>query len=461
MPPNRIGLLWSLIILILSGSLVVADLPQLRVSEDGRYLATTHGSPFFYLGDTAWELFHRLDREEADLYLRDRAAKGFNVVQAVALAEVDGIRTPNAYGHTPLLADDPMKPDVKSGPENDYWDHVDYVIQRAAGLGIYTGLLPTWGDKWKAKSGRGPKVFTPDNARIYGRWLAERYRHQPIIWILGGDRTIDSDEELAIMRAMATGIREAVGHSQLIAFHPRGGSSSSKWLHQEDWLDFNMFQSSHGSKFNPNYNMLIADRSLQPVKPSFDGEPRYEDIPVRGKLEMGRFNDFDVRQAAWWSVLSGACGHTYGNNSIWQMWAPGRQPLWHARTPWYDAIHQPGARQMGILKAFMERHHWQAFDPDQTLLRSPNPAGEAHVRVAVSRERRAAILYLPAGHAVTLDAADALGDHLQWRWFNPRTGEYGENNAAQVVGELTLAPSTRGPGQDWVLIVSAQGVSHD
>ena len=41
-----------------------------RVSDDHRYLIDQHGKPFFYLGDTAWELFHRLDRDEADRYLR-------------------------------------------------------------------------------------------------------------------------------------------------------------------------------------------------------------------------------------------------------------------------------------------------------------------------------------------------------------------------------------------------------
>ena len=77
-------------------------LSPLRVSDNRRFLITTGGNPFFYLGDTAWELFHRLDREEAVLYLEDRAAKGYNVIQAAVLAELDGLRTPNAYGARPL-----------------------------------------------------------------------------------------------------------------------------------------------------------------------------------------------------------------------------------------------------------------------------------------------------------------------------------------------------------------------
>lgn len=118
---------------------------RLRVSDDRRFLVREDGTVFFYLGDTAWELFHRLTREQADLYLEDRARKGFNVVQAVALAELDGLNTPNPYGHKPLINNDPTRPNEK------YFEHVDYIVNKANSLGIYVGLLPTWGDKFNKK----------------------------------------------------------------------------------------------------------------------------------------------------------------------------------------------------------------------------------------------------------------------------------------------------------------------
>ena len=71
---------------------------MLQVSANRRFLIHDDGTPFFYLGDTAWELFHRLTLDEADYYLRDRAAKGFTVIQAVVLAEMDGLHTPNMNG---------------------------------------------------------------------------------------------------------------------------------------------------------------------------------------------------------------------------------------------------------------------------------------------------------------------------------------------------------------------------
>jgi hypothetical protein len=66
------------------------DHGDLKVSPNHRFLMYADGTPFFYLGDTAWELFHRLTLQESKRYLDDRAGKNFNVIQAVVLAEFDG-----------------------------------------------------------------------------------------------------------------------------------------------------------------------------------------------------------------------------------------------------------------------------------------------------------------------------------------------------------------------------------
>src|SRR5205085_5647788 len=126
---------------------------QVKVSDNHRFLIDENGKPFFWLGDTCWEMFHRLTREEIDEFLEIRSQQGFNVLQAVALAEFNGIREPNRYGDYPLNNEDPTQllvtpgNDAKNAYEYDYWDHVDYIINKAAEKGIYIGLLPTWGDK--------------------------------------------------------------------------------------------------------------------------------------------------------------------------------------------------------------------------------------------------------------------------------------------------------------------------
>lgn len=120
-----------------------------KLTVQGRYLAWETGEPFFYLGDTAWELFHRLRADELETYFSTRAAQGFTVSQCVALAEFEGLTVPNAHGRLPFhFTDglpDPTKPDL--GGEYSYWDHVDRALDAAAAHGMLIALLPTWGDK--------------------------------------------------------------------------------------------------------------------------------------------------------------------------------------------------------------------------------------------------------------------------------------------------------------------------
>ena len=228
--------------------------PQAQGERKQAFLVTEKGKPFFWLGDTAWELFHRLNRAQADSYLQKRAAQGFTVIQAVAIAELDGHTTPNALGHLPLLDLNPARPAVKEGPNNDYWDHVDYIVDKANAHGLYIGFLPTWGRYWHDKVRDGKPLFTKENAAIYGEWLGQRYKDKGLVWILGGDRAIDNDEQKEIIRRLARGLRKGDGGAHLMTFHPPGGAGSSQWFHDDAWLDFNMRQNGHVAEYTDRYS---------------------------------------------------------------------------------------------------------------------------------------------------------------------------------------------------------------
>src|SRR5580765_614961 len=340
---------------------------QFSVSSNGHYLLRD-GKDFFWLGDTGWELFHRLDRDEADLYLETRSRQGFTVIQAVVLAEFDGLHTPNAYGDLPLTDDDPAKPNEK------YFHHVDYIIDRAGEKGLVIGLLPTWGDKIRKDTwGKGPVIFNPGNAYVYGRWMANRYKDRKnIIWILGGDRNPENDNELKIWRAMASGIEEGSGGKghATITYHPQPNEQGSgQYFFSDEWFSFNMFQNGH-CRNSAVYEKIFKAWERMPPKPVLDGEPIYEDHPVCFNVkDLGTSSAYDVRQSAYLDLFAGAHGHTYGCHDIWQFYSTRNEPVNGPHVYWREAMELPGANQMIYVRRLMESQPFLDRIPDQSLIR--------------------------------------------------------------------------------------------
>lgn len=435
-------------------------LSRLKVSENKRFLVYEDGRPFFYLGDTAWQLFHRLNREEADRYLTDRARKGFTVIQAVALAELDGLNVANPYGHRPLVDNDPAKPDIQDGPNNDYWDHVDYIVTKAESLGLYIGMLPTWGDKWNKKWGQGPEIFNPQNAERYGEWLGRRYKDKPIIWILGGDRPVENGNHKAILRAMARGLKTGDGGAHLMTFHPSGGQGSSQWWQNDDWLDFNMRQNGHEQSFNPRYAQTRVDYDRKPVKPVLDGEPLYEDHPTNFKpTDYGHSVAADVRRPLYWDLFSGACGHTYGHHSVWQMWAPPRTPVKDPLMPWFEAIDQPGAGQMQFARWLLESRPYLTRIPDDSVIVASNVptavpgAGLKHMVATRDSGGSYAMVYTPVGRPFGVRMDKITGGKVKAWWFNPRDGVAKPIGEFPTTGVREFVPPDKGEMLDWVLVL--------
>lgn len=426
----------------------------LKVSPDGRYLTTSEGKPFFYLADTAWELFHRTDEKEAEVYLDRRAAQGFTVIQCVILAEENGLRVPNANGDLPLIDLDPTK------PNEAYFKYVDKLVDMMAERGLVAGLLPTWGDKWNMVWGEGPLVFTPENARVYGRYLGKRYRDKPVIWIMGGDRPIKTDLQRSIVSSMSEGVKEGDGGRHLMTFHPCGREQSSQYFHDAPWLSFNMSQTGH-ARNSKNFEFIQRDYARTPIKPCLDGEPPYESHPNGFKGENGWLGEHDVRCGAYWAIFSGACGHTYGNHAVWQFWKPGRKPKNAPRTSWMDALDQPGAKQMQHLRKLMESKPFLSRIPDQALLKQGQKEGYRYIAVTSDRkpgEKNATYImaYFPH-HAEAVFDTSVLGkSKLRIEWFDPRLGVTHDRGVHDKRDELKIAPPEELHPLDWVLVLTAE-----
>lgn len=433
--------------LIILWAATMDSFAQFSISANGRFLLKDT-KPFFWLGDTGWELFHRLDKAEADTYLKKRSEQGFTVIQAVVLAEMDGLHRPNAYGEIPLVNDDPTTPNEK------YFEQVDYIIDKAASYNISIALLPTWGDKvFKDKWGSGPEIFNAQNAAVYAQWLANRYKHRNnIIWILGGDRIPRNAFDLAIWRAMGIAIMNATDNKAVISFHPQPNKlGSAEYFHKEAWLGFNMFQTGH-CRDAAVYEKIDAAYNLQPVKPVMDAEPIYEDHPVCFNVkDLGTSNAYDVRRSAWLDLFAGAFGHTYGCHDVWQMNSPRHEPVNGPHMNWQEALDLPGAKQMIYVRNLMEAFPLTDRVPDQTIIKESN-LGSA-MRIQATRGKAYLLVYSSTGMAITVVMGKISGRQLRGYWYNPRNGKATNISPIPNFGSRNFTPPSNGYGQDWILVL--------
>lgn len=440
-----------------------AKMPALKISENGRYMTTDDGKPFFWLGDTGWLLFNKLDREEAEQYLEDRKQKGFNVVQAMVLHTVPSV---NVYGDSSIVDKDISRPLVTEGnnpevaEEYDYWDHIDYIIDKAAEKGIYMALVPVWGSP--VKDGK----VSVEQTTKYASFLAERWKDRSnIIWLNGGD--INGSDSTAVWLEMGKTIK-SIDQNHLMTFHPRGRTASSDWFHNEPWLDFNMVQSGHrrydqDTSSNEkkhygedNWKFMEVDWALKPVKPTIDGEPSYEGIPQGlHNITEPRWQDHDVRRYGYWSVFAGAFGYTYGQNSVMQMHSASDSTTAYGSSElWTEGLRAPGAGQMQYLKDLMlSRDNYFDRVPDQTLVAEN---GEKYNRLLATRTDRYAFVYNYNGREMKINMGKIQGDKVKASWFNPRTGEETVIGDVENTGVQTFQPEGgQKDGNDWVLILDS------
>ncbi|OAM89455.1 glycoside hydrolase family 140 protein [Termitidicoccus mucosus] len=429
---------------------------RLRVSDNHRYLQHENGKPFFWLGETAWLLPSRSSRDEVNFFMTKTRRNGFNVVQISILHTIPAM---NAYGHWALPQGFDFSSIDRSG-EYNYWQHVDHVVDSAKRNGIYVAIVCVWGGPVKAGG------MTADDAKRYGAFLANRYKDQPnIIWVNGGD--VRGDVKPEVWRALAGAIRE-VDENHLMTFHPLGRTLSATWFNHEPWLDFNMFQSGHrryGQRFGDGEypieehteedNWRFVERSLAspPMKPVLDGEPSYEDIPQGLHDPEERFwQAEDVRRYAYWSVFAGALGHTYGHNSTMQMLRPGVSPAFGAKKPWWEALDDPGCRQMRHLKKLMLAFPSFERIPAQDVIAEEN--GKQYERVIATRGKDYILAYNYTNRLVKIDLTKIVGEKKKAWWLSPVDG------AVEYIGEFDngthafIHDSGYRPGNDRVLIVT-------
>lgn len=417
---------------------------MLKTMKNSVYLYEERGGtarPFFWLGDTAWLLLQKLDLDEAEAYLDNRAARRFNVVQAV-LAHDENFGRAGAE----IDFNDPAAAE-------EYWKKAEAVTELAEKRGIYAAWLPVWGSMVK----KG--LLNQGNAAAYAEFLAERLGgHENVIWVLGGD--IRGENGFEVWKIMAATLK-AKNPERLITFHPFGRTCSADRFVGTGLLDFDMFQSGHRrydqsslgawddnaekEDFFGEDNWKYVQKCLaaEAPKPVLDGEPSYEGIH-QGLHDFSQpfWQARAVRRYAYWSVFEGACGHTYGANSVMQFYKPSdEKPSYDAREYWTDGINLPGGMQMKYLYELMTSVDFASGKHNDGLVSNEGSCG--YDRITAFSGRGFAFIYDFSGRPFKICAEELGFKPRRIEWFDPTNGN---RSAADV-----------GPGGEFVPPVNAEG----
>jgi hypothetical protein len=423
-----------------------------RVASSRRYLEHAGGTPFFWLADTWWMGLSKRLRWPADFQrlTADRAGKGFTVVQIVAglypdMPQFDP-RGANEAGF-PWAAD-------YAHINPAYFDMADLRIQHLVDRGIVPCIVGCWGYYLP--------VMGMAKMKRHWRYLIARWGAQPAIWCLAGEGTMpyylsaDKERDQAFQKRgwteLARYVREIDPFHHPITIHP--SSSARNTVEDASVLDFDMLQTGHNDRASiPNTVKLVtAGRAAVPPMPVIDGEVCYEGILEQSRQEVQRF-------MFWACMLSGAAGHTYGANGIWQVNTAAQPfgPSPHGRswgdTPWDVASELPGSRQLGWAKALLMRYPWWRMEPHPEWV-EPHWTAANYIQpycAGIPRELR--IVFMPPMWDAPKMMQLEPGVSYRAFYFNPATGTEHPAGTAVAGAAGAWQPPVAPVFQDWVLVL--------
>ncbi|KAI1334479.1 hypothetical protein F5Y15DRAFT_401592 [Xylariaceae sp. FL0016] len=476
----------------------------IEASPDGHFFQDQNGSPFFWQADTAWLLFHRLNYSECEIYLSDRASKGFNMVLAVGFTQI-GINSPNRNGDLVFVDEDPAK------PSEPYWSYIDSIVELAWSKGIRIAMVPAWG-YYVHSSDNEPSVLNHTNVEAFGQFIGTRYPYLPKIlfadtnpWWTNKTAVKDNyarggitpssnlTDWSAIYTKLATGItngeREVTSEQRwqpLITIHPtnqwfEGGPTAlaSAQVGDHLWLTFDSSQSGHAD-YPPNpplpwwncrrgwepmeFMYAVGESTAGKKRPALDNEPHYENRFDNGKSDKPVWNASDVRVGSWHTVFSGAAGVTYGAENVMQMYNPdlyesaGSGPA----IPWSEDLVLPGSNQMQTIKqAILDRGNssfWTRIPAQDIVVGNP---GADDKRVTATRDSEGfwLMVYTPTGEDFTIETGSLGGCDVEASWFDPVAGTYSAFNYTQCEGldsRQLFTPPAAEEHADWVLVLEVE-----
>ncbi|HSV73598.1 MAG TPA: DUF4038 domain-containing protein [Chthonomonadales bacterium] len=401
----------------------------LRVSDDRRHLSHADGTPFLWIGDTAWAGPHRASDADWAAYLRDRVAKRFTLVQVGPAPDWAGPTDP--AGNLPIEGGDARR------PVPAFWQGWERKVRAAneAGLAVLvSGLMEP--------VSRYPSA---EHATVFARWLAARLHGDMVVL----SPSFDSPA-MPLGDAVGAAVREAT-RAHLLTQHPGTptGQPGQIWTEayfDRDYLDFAGVQTGHNrgdreisARQAIEWNLRLYRR--EPRKPVVNLEAMYD---TEGRGREGSFSGEEARSLGWLSMLSGACGYTYGSD-VWQWRTDPAQPEY-----WRRAMGLASSSHMTHLRDFLARIPWWRLAPSPERISGQPPAWSRRVAAATTPDGRLMVAYFPAQARVTVDLR-GMRLPLRIRWFDPRAGRFDPRTATvREAGDQSVEPPAPG---DWALLI--------
>ena len=278
----------------------------LHTEAGKRYLVDAAGKPFLLHGDAAWSLISDLSQADAELYLEDRRQRGFNTVLVELIDDQFSTHAPNNYYN---VAPFTTVGDY-STPNEAYFAHADWVIQKAAAKGMLVLLTASYLGYQGGDQGWYQTMVANGTTKMrnYGRYLGQRYAgYSNILWVHGGDYDPPNQD---LVRQIALGIREFDTHSLHTIHTDSETVLLDKWP-SESWLQVNNVYT-----YNTVYAPVLTEYARPGGMPVFFMEGRYENENM-GTAPPAAGDERRVRIQAYQALLSGAMGHVFGNNPVW------------------------------------------------------------------------------------------------------------------------------------------------
>jgi hypothetical protein len=405
-----------------------------RVARDHHSLQHSDGTPFFWVGDTAWSGARVSRQLDWETYAQIRLAQGFNAIVYAAAPGLDD------RGESPTTG---FPEQIGINPE--YFQRLDAKVSALGNAGLLNAIAPFSDAEWTAS---GSPVLADSQVALLVRYVVARYGADPVAWVL------PIEPEAKGRRNWKELGRQAFGdfwHAPVIIYSLVGGDFELG--NSEKWVD--VFGFTFGSGVDPEGLRAAFDGPLSKAPKLEPGWPVLVLTPFEN-AEAGvskRVTANEVRHAAYWGVMmSGAAGVSYGAFGVsnWQEnkgWAgelAGQLPFWR------KALFMTGAKQVAQFGKLMNSLPFSSLRPDPSVI-AGQPGERSPERRVVSLRSPAndlALVYVPLERSIEL-VLDALPPTPVVSWFNPRTGD--STPAVAVVSGKTAQFPTPGVG-DWLLV---------